>query len=147
MIARRTIAKAMLVGLMTCVLLVSVSQGPRVWEWASYGEWTPIYGTMASSTSGIIIGQPGGVPLPDAVLTESILYAIGDAQPLRDAQPLDSGYNCYFKAKKKIRDWLPGKDVILVQVSEKEFRTQFPIAWEKVRKQSDRPRVSLFGDD
>ena len=37
MIARRTIAKAALLGLMICLLLVSVSQGPRMCEWAGYG--------------------------------------------------------------------------------------------------------------
>ncbi len=131
MIARRTIAKAMLVGLMTCALLVSVSQAPRVWEWASYGEWIPIFKYTERQFC-----VPGVLRPDDITNLEPIFDAV------RRFRSLDSKPGRYFKAKQKNHGWLPGPDFVLVQVSKEEFRSRFPKGWEVVRMQLDLPRVS-----
>ena len=125
------------VGLLLAIILlgfvaIGISSDTRVWEWLTYSEWRPIF--KASRGNVDVIKELGPASVGD-----SVLKLVPDMQVFGGAQPTDKGSLAFFKlaffkAKKRRISWLPGKDVIILQIDKDEFQRLFPKEWHQVRQ-------------
>ncbi len=123
----RRVARVVLLVLVLGMGAVALPTVPAVWEWAAYsGKWEPIVTMQISRPKfgSSVIGMPR-ISSPDALSWEivSTVYKV-----LMDTQPMDSDTHSYFKAKQKRLHWLPGKDLLFLQIGKEEFQGLFPNA-------------------
>ncbi len=120
----RRVARVVLLVLLLGLVAVALPIVPAVWEWAVYGEWKPIWMSQRDPTSG-------SISLGDWLDVNKNLR--DRTQVHLTAEPLDAGKYSYFKAKQKRLRWLPGKDLIILQIGKEEFQGMFPNAFKGSR--------------
>ncbi len=116
----RRVARVVLLVLILGLAAVALPTGPAMWEWAAYGEWKPIWKSQTETGRTVVISQQNAPP--------DGLSVSPRPQVIRDAQPLDSGIVSFFKGKQKRLRWLPGKDLIILQIGKEEYHSMFPNA-------------------